>query len=206
MKKLTLIVMAASMMTAVGCGNSSSNAENHAEEDSVYMLDGPGSVYTPTEHDLKMADMETQKEMVSQRVKEIYNTVNQVYAHLDDGGVESGTDLDALYCSADWRKTVKAVGKKDIDNGGMGFFDADYWVMGQDFDNGNISVSDIKIDHIDLETTPWCATATFMLHNFSPISVRLDFVYEEDEWKVDNMIDQSDELNWKECMKEYLAE
>jgi len=36
--------------------------------------------------------------------------------------------------------------------------------------------------------------------------VRVNLIYEGGEWKVDDLTDLSNDLDWKKSMKEYLAE
>ena len=88
----------------------------------------------------------------------------------------------------------------------MGFFDADYWVMGQDFDTQNLHASDFYLEKILMEDKPWEAAVTLKLHNYGEIPVRVNLIYEGGEWKVDDLTDIRYDLDWKQSMKEYLAE
>ncbi|MBQ6965335.1 MAG: DUF3828 domain-containing protein [Bacteroidaceae bacterium] len=202
MKKTLIALVAATAISFTSCGNKTNGSDQG--NDSIFMLDGPGSEYNPTEHDLKMNTLAVQKKAVKKKVEEIYEAVNKAYSNTGEYGTD--TDLDEMFCSDDWREKVKAVRIKDMPIDGMGFFDADYWVMGQDYDMGNISVSNIKITDIELDEEPWRATVDCTLHNFSPIPISIEFVHEENTWKVDDLIDLKAGLDWKRAMIAYLNE
>lgn len=142
---------------------------------------------------------------VVHRVNDIYEGVFDYYGKVFITSTLSSLDnIDSLYCSADWNAWVSRVHDFDCkheDDGMMGFFDADYWIMGQDWQD--LSISDIRV--IDL--TDLAATVELNLHNCgSTIPVRLEMVMEDGLWRIDNFIDIKYDLNWKASMKEYLAE
>ena len=196
MKKLTFIMIAMTAITFVACGNKTTGNNDNGDEDSVFMLDGPGSVYEPTEEEVGQYALET--------VQEVYEAVGQAYSS-EDWQTQSN-ELDKKFCSKDWNATVKAVIEKDNQNPDeIGFFDADYWVMGQDFSK-KIYATDLNLEKLLMDDTPWEAAVTLKLHNFSEIPVRVNLIYEGGEWKVDDLTDLSNDLDWKKSMKEYLAE
>ena len=196
MKKLTFIMIAMTASTFVACGNKTTGNNDNGDEDSVFMLDGPGSVYEPTEEEVGQYALET--------VQEVYEAVGQAYSS-EDWQTQSN-ELDKKFCSKDWNATVKAVIEKDNQTPDeMGFFDADYWVMGQDFSK-KIYATDLNLEKLLMDDTPWEAAVTLKLHNFSEIPVRVNLIYEGGEWKVDDLTDLSNDLDWKKSMKEYLAE
>lgn len=196
MKKLTFIMIAMTAITFVACGNKTTGNNDNGDEDSVFMLDGPGSVYEPTEEEVGQYALET--------VQEVYEAVGQAYSS-EDWQTQSN-ELDKKFCSKDWNATVKAVMEKDNQTPDeMGFFDADYWVMGQDFSK-KIYATDLNLEKLLMDDTPWEAAVTLKLHNFSEIPVRVNLIYEGGEWKVDDLTDLSNDLDWKKSMKEYLAE
>lgn len=196
MKKLLFIPLALSVLIAgTSCGSKTPNTPGGEPEDSVFMLDGPGSEYVPTAEEMEAA--------VLAQAQKVYEAVHNAYAS-DDWQTQSNA-LDKQFCSKDWNATVAAVVEKDKDVD-MGFFDADYWVMGQDFDEKNLHASDFYVEKLLMDDTPWQAAVTLKLHNFGVIPVRVNFVMEDSEWKVDDLTDLSNDLDWKASMKEYLAE
>jgi len=140
---------------------------------------------------------------VVQRVNDIYARVLDVYGNSSTPSeLISSTSLDSLYCSADWNEWVARVNDYDRqhgDDGMMGFFEADYWIMGQDWQD--LAVSDVMVK----ELTDSTATVQLNLHNCgNVIPVRLEMALAGGVWKIDNFIDLANNLDWKAEMKEYL--
>lgn len=200
MKKLFVALTALALMA---CGNVNKPADGDAaEQDSDFMLDGPSMEYNPTEHDLKMNELAVQQKAVVEKTKEIYDAVKKAYSNTGEYGTD--TDLDADYCSNDWRASVDAIHQKDMTLDDMGFFCADYWVMGQDAQD--VHATDIKLEKIILDEEPWQASVTLNLHNCgSTTPVRVDLVYEDNTWKVDDLTDLKNDFDWKQEMKDYLS-
>lgn len=127
------------------------------------------------------------------RVEEIYADVFGVYNKVNetqDMNLFSSRSFEQDYCSQAWNNTVAAVLAKNEN-----FFDADYWVMGQDWDN--VGIKDVKVSKV----SDTVCTATLNLINFGashPVSLTL--VYERGNWFIDNFVDGQGGLNWKENM------
>ena len=88
-------------------------------------------------------------------------------------------------------------------DGELGFWEADYWIMGQDWHD--LSISDVEV----LAVTPSEAAVQFKLHNLGSVkTVALLLVKEDGTWKIDNFQDADEEpaLDWKRAMQEYVAE
>ena len=112
-------------------------------------------------------------------------------------------NLDSLYCSQDWNEWVGRVNEfdKQHNDGMVGFFDADYWIMGQDWQD--LGVSDVAVTAMTDST----ATVALNLHNCGSVTpVRLEMVKEADEWRIDDFISNEPAIDWKASMKEYLTE
>ena len=147
------------------------------------------------------------------RVEAIYKDVANVYNKCNEG---EGMDLtpiqeakfDEKYCSANWNKLLDEVATIDkaLPDGEMGFFDADYWIMGQDF--SDVSATDVKVEKIDGDQ----AVVVFNLHNSGNVSrVKLDMVYERGDWFIDDFTgnyseDAEDQFGWKGGMIDYIKE
>ena len=150
---------------------------------------------TNTAQDKDSAD----PELITERVNAIYAAVAEAYPEINDI-TPSNDQLDDAFCTSEWRTLVEMVNSKDAENLGKGgFFDADYWIMGQDW--GKITISDLKVDVKD-DTH---ANAFFILHNLgSQTKVQLELVFERGEWLIGNFIDETHKLNWKKSMMQYL--
>ena len=145
---------------------------------------------------------------IEEETKEIEKSVTHIYQQVDvayrSSPVGKSIDLDALYCTADWLQTMEAVRAKDAQKQDeIGFFDADYWVMGQDV-AGSITVSDIAVDSLDIDEGK--AQVFLNLHNGPGNEpLRLNMLYEKDQWRIDEFTTlEPDTFSWKANMKEYL--
>ncbi|MBO4719430.1 MAG: hypothetical protein J5658_06105 [Prevotella sp.] len=138
-------------------------------------------------------------ELITDRVKAIYAAVAEAYPEINDIP-PSNDQLDDAYCTSEWNTLVQMVNSKDAENMGRGgFFDSDYWIMGQDW--GKITISGLKVDIKD-DTH---ANAFFILHNLgSQTKVQLELVFERGEWFIGNFIDETHKMNWKNSMMLYL--
>ena len=138
-------------------------------------------------------------EVITDRVNAIYAAVAEAYPEINDI-TPSNDQLDDAYCTSEWKTLVQMVNSKDAENMGRGgFFDADYWIMGQDW--GKITISGLKIDVKDNTH----ANAFFTLHNLgSQTKVQLELVFEHGEWLIGNFIDETHKMNWKKSMVQYL--
>lgn len=150
-------------------------------------------------------------EAVADRVQEIYSVVFKEY-NLED----SLRNLDQLegmgayghrgefmqnFCSQEWNRLSRQIHEIDSlhHSGELGFWSADYWIMGQDWHN--LSISDVEV----LAVTPAEAAVLLQLHNFDsskPVALRL--VLEDGEWKIDDFQDVENGLDWKQSMQEYV--
>ena len=139
-----------------------------------------------------------------QRVNDIYTVVFDRYkaARTMLKPLRQG-NFDAEYCSTDWNEWLQRVIDYDKANsqGMVGFFDADYWIMGQDWDD--LSVSDVGVKTITDST----AVVVLKLHNCGSVTdVCLEMVQDGDTWKIDNFIDITNHVDWKANMKTYLKQ
>ena len=138
------------------------------------------------------------EKVAKKRVEEIYADVFGVYNKANEA--QSMEPLNARsfeqdYCSQDWNNLVAAVLAKNEN-----YFEADYWIMGQDWDN--VGIKDVKVSKV----SDTVCTATFNIINFGTAHPAcLTLVYERGNWFIDNFIDVKYSLDWKEGMKEDLG-
>ena len=152
-------------------------------------------------------------EAVQQRVQEIYSDVFKEY-NLEDslrnldmldgpGASARRGDFNRNYCSREWNDLSRQI--REIDSlyhaDELGFWEADYWIMGQDWHQ--LSISDIEV----LNVSPTEADVKFMLHNLGEAKpVALILLKEDGIWKIDNFKDLNIDMDWKRAMKEYVGQ
>ena len=152
-------------------------------------------------------------EAVQHRVQEIYSDVFKEY-NLEDslrnldmldgpGASARRGDFNRNYCSREWNDLSRQI--REIDSlyhaDELGFWEADYWIMGQDWHQ--LSISDIEV----LNVSPTEADVKFMLHNLGEAKpVALILVKEDGIWKIDNFKDLNIDMDWKRAMKEYVGQ
>ncbi len=204
MKKhfFVLIGLAALLM---GCNNGKNSGTAEAQP-----ANGSETQVVAADTAVKAADQaapaKTREELtkdVEARVREIYDAVIATYTPDATGQTISKARLDERFCSDDWLAALKAVGEKDKNlEGEIGFFEADYWVMGQDFQN--LKAENIKVESISPEEGK--ATVTLDWHNCGSVTkIKVDLVFENNEWKIDELTDQTHgDTGWKADMKDYL--
>lgn len=187
MEKSILVILVALLMA--GCGAKSSDTSSQTTESQESKPST--SAVTPKSDG-----------NVLHRVEQIYKDVAAEYAKYDEDFESMDDDgLDDRFCSDEWKGLVAKVVDFDSTNNPdeIGFFDADYWVMGQD--SQDLSASDFNL----VEEKGDHAIVEFNLHNCGSITkVRLEMVRERGDWFIDNFIDLDNAINWKEEMKDYL--
>ena len=149
---------------------------------------------------------------VVERVEEIYTTVFNVYNEedslrnldilMENGVYERRADFEANYCSSEWNTLLKKVNEIDslYHQNEMGFWDFDYWIMGQDWHN--LSISDVKF----VERIGSWAEVDLKLHNFDKVTpLCLLMKLEDGTWRIDDFVDLETGAGLKEDMKKYIA-
>lgn len=160
-----------------------------------------------------VVNQEADAQAVVNRVQEIYNVVFKEY-NLEDslrnldqleglGAYEHRDEFNRNYCSQEWNRLMRQINEIDsmYHSDELGFWDADYWIMAQDWHN--LSISDVEV----LSVTPTEASVQFNLHNFdSSKPIGLHMVLEDGVWKIDAFLDVENDLDWKKSMQEYVTE
>ena len=144
---------------------------------------------------------------LAERVTAIYEDVFVTY---NDNNTVNGWSIieqrnfEKDYCSEDFNNVLKEVeeyDKKHADEYEMGYFESDYWIQGQDWNDLSM-----KIDSIS-ELTENNAKVRVIITNFGEEElVELSMVFERDDWYIDNFITFG-EFGYDEKlgMKEYIS-
>lgn len=158
-------------------------------------------------------NQQSDADVVASRVQEIYSAVFKVYnqedslrnldIQMENDSWKSRAKFNSDYCSKGWNALLAKVNEVDSlqHSGEMGFWEADYWIMGQDWHE--LSISDVEV----LTVTPGEASVQFQLHNCGTTKpVALMLVNEDGVWKIDNFLDVDNNMDWKRAMKEYVSQ
>lgn len=152
-------------------------------------------------------------EAVAQRVQEIYAAVFKVYneedslrnldIQMENDSWKSRDKFNHDFCSKEWNTLLAKVDEIDslYHSGELGFWEADYWIMGQDWHE--LSISDVEVQSV----SPDEATVQLQLHNCGtkkPVTLLL--IKEEGVWKIDDFLDADIDYSWKKSMQEYVTE
>lgn len=149
---------------------------------------------------------------VKARVQEIYAAVFKVYneedslrnldIQMENGVWEHRDKFNADYCSKEWNALLAQIDEIDSLYHGdeLGFWDFDYWIMGQDWHE--LSISDVEV----MSVTPSQAAVQIQLHNFDTVQpMILILVNENGVWKIDDFQQVEYDINLKKAMQEYVA-
>ena len=150
---------------------------------------------------------------VQNRVRDIYKAVFKVYneedslrnldIQMENGVFENLGRFNKDYCSKEWNLLLAKVNEIDSLNheGELGFWEFDYWIMGQDWHN--LSISDIEVQNVAENE----ATVQLKLHNFDSVqTVDLLLVKEDGSWKIDDFKQADGDMDLKRAMQQYIEE
>ena len=150
---------------------------------------------------------------VQNRVRDIYKAVFKVYneedslrnldIQMENGVFENLGRFNKDYCSKEWNLLLAKVNEIDSLNheGELGFWEFDYWIMGQDWHN--LSISDIEVQNVAENE----ATVQLKLHNFDSVqTMDLLLVKEDGSWKIDDFKQADGDMDLKRAMQQYIEE
>lgn len=187
------------LLLAVSCGKKDNSGEATNNEQSTEATSND-----PSASRMDFKGDRKSDEYIKARVAFIYE---HVFAESYNDEEENEIDFqdmpspDEKYCTKDWNELLAKIYDYDSVNNpdDIGYFDADYWIMGQD--GQDLSVSDIEVVKHEGDN----AVVGLRLHNSgNSIKVNLDLKYERDDWFIDNFTDVDNNLDWKKDMKDYL--
>ena len=147
------------------------------------------------------------------RVRDIYATVFSGYLRADSlrnigqyevfPTLESLDALNAKFLTPELNGLFRQVNEIDskYHSDEIGFFDADYWIMGQDWDS-NLHVSDVKVQEINGDE----ARVSLLVHNFDNVTPLLLQMHRCDGiWLIDSFVDPDCFFDMKMDLQEYIV-
>ena len=199
------LMMAALMVTTstllVGCNQTTDKKSTEKEPELAVNNVKDTEAASPDEDSKK-----TEKylvERVSNIYKDVCDTYNAAQNDLNFTEKLAEKDFDGNYCTDSWNDILKEVIEFDKVNsvGEIGFFEFEYWIMGQDFQD--MSFHDVKV--LDLHDNE--ATVGLILVNMdSDIKLKLNMKFERGDWYIDDIENQTMDFDMKKDMTEYLKD
>ncbi len=143
-----------------------------------------------------------EREVVLERVRSIYSLIKQECTYL--GGSVENDWLDKSFCTKRWNSLLMSVRRKEFLTNSL-FFEVNRWTM--TYDSNLISfdefeVADCRIDADNKKT----ATVNFTVYaqdTYTP--VRIELVFEDGQWKIDNFYHMKYFLDLRQSMCQYLG-
>ena len=138
---------------------------------------------------------------VLERAKSIYSLVRAYYR--SQGGVVDNDLFDKSFCSISWNKLLLMVrGKEGMTN--TLFYEINPWSM--TIDGGKIvTFDDFEVTRLVMGEKKK-ATVAFVVYEADTYTpARVDMVYENGRWVIDNFYNLKYGLDVRNCMWEYLA-
>lgn len=140
-----------------------------------------------------------ERQAVLERVKDIYRVVRGEF--LRHGSSVENELLDKAYCSKDWNSLLLAVRYKEFQTNTL-FFEVNRWSM-------TTESSLVWFDEFEVTSLAFApqktASVSFVVYEDNTYTpAKLDLVYENGQWMIDNFYNMKYGLNLKERMWYYL--
>ena len=143
-----------------------------------------------------------ERQFVIERVKSVYVLIKQECTYL--GGSVDNDWLDKAFCSRRWNDLLMAVRRKEFQTNTL-FFEVNRWTM--TYDSNLISFDEFEVADCfigdDNDKTATVNFAVYATDSYTP--VRVELVYEDGQWKIDNFYHMKYMLNLRQSMYQYLG-
>ena len=183
------------IILSIGCQGSK---KGPAGDDSQKMIMKDSALSDSLKSEMALA---LEREVVLDRVKLIYTFIQHECTYM--GGSTDSDLLDKAFCSKRWNKLLMAVRAKEHETTSL-FFEVNRWTMAYESDLitfDEFEVADLHIGPNNQKT----AVVNFTVYEpdtYTP--ARVELVYEDGQWKIDNFYHLKYMLNLRQCMYRYL--
>ena len=146
--------------------------------------------------------MAIERAIILNRVKDIYQLVRNEYA-CHDASYEYEW-FDRAFCSKSWNKLLMAVRCKEEDTGTL-FFEIDRWSMLR-YPGSFVSFEEFEVRDLWVDGSQKRASVSFVVYDddtYTP--ARVDLVYEDNRWLIDDFHNLRYMLDLRSCMWNYLV-
>ena len=143
-----------------------------------------------------------ERQVVLERVRSIYGLIKQECTYL--GGSVDNDFLDKSFCSKRWNDLLMAVRRKEYQTNSL-FFEVNRWTMTYDSNLVNFDEFEVADCYIgpDNDKTATVNFTVYAADSYTP--VRIELVYEDGQWKIDNFYHMKYMLNLRQSMYQYIG-
>ena len=173
---------------------------HHQETEDEQIVDEVSMMATPDSVKSEMA-LQLEREALLERVRAMYTLVKHECIYL--GGSVDNDMLDKSFCSKSWNKLLMAVRSKEHNTGTL-FFEVNKWTMA--YDSDLVSFDEFEVQDLNMDTDEMTAVVNFTVYTpdtYTP--ARIELVYEDGNWKIDNFYHLKYGLNLRSQMWDYLG-
>jgi hypothetical protein len=189
-----LPVMTSLILTS--CGGSKTEAP--ADVDTPQVIENDTTMVSDTLVSEVSAMVE--RGAVLERVQTIYSLIKQECTYL--GGSTDSDLLDKAFCTKSWNQLLMAVRRQEYLTNTL-FFEVNHWTMSHDTDL--VSFEEFEVRNMVFSDDEKRAQVDFTVYeenSYTP--ARIELVYEDGQWKIDNFYHLKYMFNMRERMWEYL--
>ena len=173
---------------------------HHQETEDEQIVEQASMMSTPDSVKSEMA-LQLEREALLERVRAMYTLVKHECIYL--GGSVDNDMLDKSFCSKSWNKLLMAVRSKEHNTGTL-FFEVNKWTM--TYDSDLVSFDEFEVQDLNMDANEMTATVNFTVYasdTYTP--ARIELVYEDGNWKIDNFYHLKYGLNLRSQMWDYLG-
>ena len=173
---------------------------HHQETEDEQIVEQASIMSTPDSVKSEMA-LQFEREALLERVRAMYTLVKHECIYL--GGSVDNDMLDKSFCSKSWNKLLMAVRSKEHNTGTL-FFEVNKWTM--TYDSDLVSFDEFEVQDLNMDANEMTATVNFTVYasdTYTP--ARIELVYEDGNWKIDNFYHLKYGLNLRSQMWDYLG-
>lgn len=180
------------------CQGSQTEVTDNNNSDSIQILGTDSTLVSDTLQSEVSAMLE--RGVVLERVQTIYSLIKQECTYL--GGSTDTDLLDKAFCTKSWNQLLMAVRRQEYLTNTL-FFEVNHWTMSHDSDL--VSFEEFEVRNMVFTDDEKRAQVDFTVYEEnSYIPARIELVYEDGQWKIDNFYHLKYMFNLRERMWEYL--
>ena len=179
------------------CGGFNHEDSQVADSNQVLLTDS----VTKSDHLASEMAIQVESGIVLEHVRNVYNLVRHETQNM--GGSVDSDLLDKAYCSKSWNELLMAVRKKEFETSNT-FFEVNHWTMAYDTNQVSFDEFEVKYCYIGANNERFASVDFTVYTPDTYMPARIDLVYEDGAWKIDNFHHLKYMMDMKECMWVFL--